>query len=68
MTLLKLLLYIAIIAVLLTLLVGWLKKGHKSWLMTFLQNFTGVLFIVSGMVKAVDRGELQRRSGDQARE
>jgi uncharacterized membrane protein YphA (DoxX/SURF4 family) len=54
MTLPKLLLYIAIIALLLTVLIGWWKKGHKSWLMTYLQNFTGVLFIISGFVKAVD--------------
>ena len=54
MTLQKLLLYIGIIAVVLTVLIGWLKKGHKSWLMTFLQNFTGVLFIISGLVKAID--------------
>ncbi|HUR30572.1 MAG TPA: MauE/DoxX family redox-associated membrane protein, partial [Saprospiraceae bacterium] len=54
MTLQTLLIYIAIAAIILTVLIGLLKKGHKSWLMTFLQNFTGVLFIVSGMVKAVD--------------
>ncbi len=54
MNLLTLLLYIAIIAVLLTVVIEWLKKGHKSWLMTFLQNFTGVLFIISGLVKAID--------------
>ena len=54
MTLLRLLFYIAIIALVLTLLIGWWKKGHKSWLMTYLQNFTGVLFIVSGLVKAID--------------
>jgi len=54
MTLPALLLYIAIIAVLLTFVIGWWKKGHKSWLMTFLQNFTGILFIISGLVKAVD--------------
>ena len=54
MTLLRLLFYIAIIALVLTLLIGWWKKGHKSWLMTYLQNFTGVLFIISGLVKAID--------------
>jgi uncharacterized membrane protein YphA (DoxX/SURF4 family) len=54
MTLGKLLLYIGIIALILTLAIGFLKKGHKSWVMTFLQNFCGVLFIVSGWVKAVD--------------
>lgn len=54
MTLPTLLLYIAIIAAVLTGIVGLVKKGHKNWLMTFLQNFTGVLFIISGMVKAID--------------
>ena len=54
MTLLRLLSYIAIIALVLTLLIGWWKKGHKTWWMTFLQNFTGVLFIISGLVKAID--------------
>lgn len=54
MTLQTLVLYIAIAAVIVTVLIGLLKKGHKSWLMTFLQNFSGILFIVSGLVKAVD--------------
>lgn len=54
MTLQVLILYIAIIAVIITALIGFLKKGHKNWVMTFLQNFTGVLFIISGLVKAVD--------------
>lgn len=54
MTIQILLLYIAIAAAVLTGIIGWLKKSHAHWLMTFLQNFTGILFIVSGMVKAVD--------------
>src|SRR6187549_2362567 len=54
MTLQTLILYIAIVAAVLTGVIALLKKGHKNWLMTFLQNFTGVLFIVSGMVKAID--------------
>ncbi len=54
MKLLTLILYIAIASGLLTAFIGWLKKGHKAWLMTFLQNFTGILFLISGMVKAVD--------------
>jgi uncharacterized membrane protein YphA (DoxX/SURF4 family) len=54
MKFLTLLLYIAIIAAVLTAVIGIIKKGHKHWLMTFLQNFCGVLFIVSGFVKAVD--------------
>lgn len=54
MTLQTLILYIAIIAAVLTGIIGLVKKGHKNWLMTFLQNFTGVLFIISGLVKAID--------------
>lgn len=55
MTLGKLLIYIAIIAIILSGLVGVLnKKGQKSWLMTILQNFCGALFVFSGWVKAVD--------------
>ena len=54
MTLSTLLIRIAIAAIILTLIVGFWKKGHKSWLMTFAQNFCGVLFLFSGWVKAVD--------------
>ncbi len=45
---------ITAIAFFLTLVVGALYGRHKSWLMTFLQNWTGVLFIISGIVKAID--------------
>ncbi len=54
MTIYTLLLYIAIVAVALTALVGYFHKGHKNWIMTYLQNFCGSLFIFSGYVKAVD--------------
>ncbi len=54
MTIYSLLLYIAIVAVILTVLVGYFYKGHKNWIMTYLQNFCGSLFIFSGYVKAVD--------------
>ncbi len=54
MTLGTLIVIIAALAFMLTLVVGFLYKKHKSWLMTFLQNFTGVLFVVSGYVKAID--------------
>jgi uncharacterized membrane protein YphA (DoxX/SURF4 family) len=54
MTLTTLLIRIGIAAILLTLVIGFAFKKHKSWLMTLLQNFCGVLFIFSGMVKAVD--------------
>ncbi len=54
MTLPTLLIYIGIAAIIITVLVSLVFKKHKSWLMTFLQNYCGVLFIVSGWVKAVD--------------
>ena len=54
-TLSGLLIGVGVAAILLTVVTGALfKKGHKSWLMTFLQNYTGALFVFSGMVKAVD--------------
>ena len=54
MTLSILLFRVGIAAVLLTLLVGLGLKKHKSWLMTFVQNYCGALFLFSGWVKAVD--------------
>ncbi len=54
MTLSTLLLWIGLVAIILTALIGLVFKKHKSWIMTFLQNYCGVLFMVSGMVKAVD--------------
>lgn len=45
---------IGIVAILLTLLIGFVLKKKKSWPMSFLQNFCGVLFLFSGWVKAVD--------------
>ncbi len=57
MTLTKLVIYIAVIALLLTLVTGWLKRpdsGRGHWLMTWLQHFTGALFVFSGLVKGVD--------------
>lgn len=54
MTLSTLLLNIGITALILTAIVGFVFKNHKSWLMTFLQNYCGALFIFSGWVKAID--------------
>lgn len=54
MTLSTLIINIGIVAAILTLVVGLGLKKHKSWVMTFLQNFCGVLFIFSGWVKAID--------------
>ncbi len=54
MTFGTLVIMIAAIALVLTLLVGFGHRGHKNWLLTFLQNFCGSLFIFSGAVKAID--------------
>lgn len=54
MTLTTLLIRVAIAAGLLTAGVGFGLKKQKSWLMSYLQNFCGALFIFSGYVKAVD--------------
>lgn len=45
---------IAVLAALLTFGLKFLKVEIKSYLMSYLQNFTGILFILSGIVKAVD--------------
>jgi uncharacterized membrane protein YphA (DoxX/SURF4 family) len=49
-----LLTYIGIAAVFLTLFIAFGLKKHKEILMTLFQNFCGLLFVVSGAVKAVD--------------
>ena len=54
MTIISLCINIGIAALIVTAIVGFIMKGHKSWLMTFLQNFCGILFLFSGWVKAVD--------------
>ncbi|GLR15481.1 DoxX family protein [Portibacter lacus] len=54
MTLTTILIYVAIAAVILTAIVGFLKKGKVNWVLTFLQNYCGALFIFSGWVKAID--------------
>ncbi|MFT6336397.1 MAG: putative membrane protein YphA (DoxX/SURF4 family) [Saprospiraceae bacterium] len=54
-TLSGLLIGVGIAAIILTAITAFFfKEGHKSWLMTFLQNYTGALFVFSGLVKAVD--------------
>jgi uncharacterized membrane protein YphA (DoxX/SURF4 family) len=53
MTLSGLVINIGIIALILSGLTIAVKK-HKNYLMTFLQYFTGVLFVFSGWVKAID--------------
>ncbi len=54
MTLFQLLLYIAVAAVVLTVIVKYAFKKSDNLFMSFLQNYCGALFIVSGWVKAVD--------------
>ncbi len=53
-SIISLLTYIAIIGLGLTLLQKYMWKIPKSIFMSFLQNFTGILFLFSGWVKAVD--------------
>ena len=45
---------ILLLAAGLTWLVSSVWKKRKEWLMSFLQNYVGILFIISGFVKAVD--------------
>jgi len=54
MTLTTLLTNITLVAIVFTLLNVFVFKNSKSWLMSFFQNFTGVLFLFSGWVKAAD--------------
>lgn len=54
MTIVTLMFYIGLAALALTLVMTLAYKVQKSWLMTYLQNFTGILFLFSGWVKAVD--------------
>jgi uncharacterized membrane protein YphA (DoxX/SURF4 family) len=54
MTLSKLLIIVALLALILTALNLFVLKKNKHVLITFFQNFAGVLFIISGYVKAVD--------------
>jgi uncharacterized membrane protein YphA (DoxX/SURF4 family) len=54
MTLTTLVISVAIIAAFVTGLMKMRKEDIKNLLVSYLQNFTGVLFIFSGLVKAVD--------------
>lgn len=54
MNLTTLLLYIGIAGLLITLVTFFLLKKKDNFLISFLQNFCGALFIFSGGVKAVD--------------
>ena len=54
MTIGILVLYVAIAALLLTLWMGFGSSRINNWVLSFLQNFCGALFIFSGWVKAID--------------
>ncbi|MCP3933684.1 MAG: DoxX family protein [Bacteroidetes bacterium] len=53
MSLPTMVLSIGVIALIITLIMGFLKKT-ENWFVSLLQNYAGVLFIFSGWVKAVD--------------
>jgi len=55
---------VGVAAVVLTALTALVFKGHKSWLMTFVQNFCGALFVFSGWVKAIDPLGTAYKMGD----
>lgn len=54
MTIVSLTLMIGAVALVLTLMMGLGMKKIQNWPLSFLQNFTGALFIFSGFVKAID--------------
>lgn len=54
MTLLSMVIGVGIVALIVTLAIYFLKGKINNWLVSLLQNFAGVLFVWSGLVKAVD--------------
>ncbi len=54
MSLLSMVIGVGIVALIVTLAIYFLKGEIKNWLISYLQNFAGVLFVWSGLVKAVD--------------
>jgi len=54
MTLTKIFIICIVIGIALTLIVEFVFKKRKSWLISFVQNFAGAFFLFSGLVKAVD--------------
>ncbi|MBK6498297.1 MAG: DoxX family membrane protein [Saprospiraceae bacterium] len=54
MSIMTLMLIIGVVALIFTVVMVSMLKAHKSILTTYLQSFTGILFIFSGWVKAVD--------------
>ncbi len=54
MTLTKVFILCIIVGLVLTAIVEFAFKKRKSWLLSFVQNFTGFFFLFSGIVKAMD--------------
>ena len=54
MTLFVLLFIITTIALFVTLLNGFVLHNSRNWILTFLQSFSGIFFLFSGFVKAID--------------
>ncbi|MBK7337164.1 MAG: hypothetical protein IPJ00_13820 [Saprospirales bacterium] len=54
MTLITMILMIAAIALVWTAIVAFGFRAHKNLLISYLQSFTGALFVFSGAVKAID--------------
>ena len=54
MTLTSVSITVAILALILTVVIYLSKKKLDSWVLSYLQNFAGIFFIFSGVVKAVD--------------
>lgn len=54
MTLTGMLIGVGIVALIFTIVMLIFKGDIKNWVLSYIQNFTGVLFIFSGLVKAVD--------------
>src|SRR5690606_2773526 len=54
MTLPVLLIIITAIALFITLLNGLVFNKTRHWILSFLQSFSGVFFLFSGFVKAID--------------
>jgi len=54
MTLTKVFIFCIVFGLILTALVEFIFKKRKSWLMSFVQNFAGVFYLFSGIVKAAD--------------
>lgn len=64
MTIYLLSIYVAVAAILLTVFMKFFLKKESNPIISFLQNFTGILFIVSGYVKVVDPLGLSYKMSD----